>query len=88
MKNPNDLLQVTDLSVHFNTINGTVKAVDGISFYLKKGETLGIVGESGSGKSITSLGIMGLLPKKGEIETGRASFPKQKRRNGFIVKRF
>ncbi len=70
----NYLLQVNDLSIRFNSIQGRVVAVDGISFYLKKGETLGVVGESGSGKTITSLALMGLLPRRAEIRSGEILF--------------
>ena len=57
------LLEVRDLQTHFFTREGVVKAVDGVSFTLEKGKTLGIVGESGCGKSVTALSIMGLIPK-------------------------
>ncbi|MEW2524434.1 ABC transporter ATP-binding protein [Streptomyces sp. NPDC047071] len=57
---PTAFLEVRDLKVHFPTDDGLVKSVDGLTFSLEKGRTLGIVGESGSGKSVTSLGILGL----------------------------
>ncbi|MEU4799772.1 ABC transporter ATP-binding protein [Streptomyces sp. NPDC023327] len=57
---PSAFLEVRDLKVHFPTDDGLVKSVDGLTFSLEKGKTLGIVGESGSGKSVTSLGILGL----------------------------
>jgi oligopeptide/dipeptide ABC transporter ATP-binding protein len=57
------LLEVEDLRTHFFTREGVVRAVDGISFEVEKGKTLGIVGESGCGKSVTALSIMGLIPK-------------------------
>jgi peptide/nickel transport system ATP-binding protein len=57
---PSAMLDIRDLRIHFPTDDGLVKAVDGLSFTLDRGRTLGIVGESGSGKSVTSLGILGL----------------------------
>src|ERR671932_1860857 len=71
------LLEVRDLKTHFRTDDGIVKAVDGVSFSIEKGETLGIVGESGSGKSVTCLTIMGLNPKRNTLSSGEAIFKGQ-----------
>jgi peptide/nickel transport system ATP-binding protein len=66
------LLDVRDLSTSFRTEDGILKAVQGVSFSVEKGQTLGIVGESGCGKSVTCLTIMGLNPKRTTISTGEA----------------
>jgi oligopeptide/dipeptide ABC transporter ATP-binding protein len=69
------ILRVLDLRTYFSTDEGIVKAVDGVSFDLHKGETLGIVGESGSGKSVTNLSIINMIPSPpGKIAGGEILF--------------
>ncbi len=68
------LLQVRDLRTYFETRAGTIKAVDGISFTLERGEILGLVGESGSGKSVTGFSLIGLLDPPGRIAAGSVMF--------------
>jgi len=73
-----NLLTINDLRISFPSENGKVDALSGISFSMKKGETLGIVGESGSGKSMTALAIMGLLPAAANLESGSIFFETKK----------
>ncbi|WP_369408141.1 ABC transporter ATP-binding protein [Leptolyngbya ohadii] len=68
------MLDVRNLHVQFQTANRIAKAVDGLSFQVKRGQTLGIVGESGSGKSVTSLAVMGLIPAPGRVANGEIWF--------------
>ncbi|MCH7753479.1 MAG: ABC transporter ATP-binding protein, partial [Planctomycetes bacterium] len=67
------VLEITDLRTYFHTDEGVVRAVDGVSFHVDQGHTLGIVGESGSGKSVTSLSVMQLLASSARIESGKIS---------------
>ena len=68
------IIEVKDLRTYFYTDSGVVRAVDGVSFSIEPGKTLGIVGESGCGKSITSLSIMGLLESPGKVVGGTITF--------------
>ena len=68
------LLNVEGLKTYFFTEAGIVKAVDGITFKIKKGETLGLVGESGSGKTVTALSILRIIPKPGQIVEGKIEY--------------
>ena len=85
------VLRVQDLAVHFKLREGglfrpkthTLKAVDGVSFDLNAGETLGIVGESGCGKSVTALAIMGLVPSPpGRVASGNISTSSMRKSSG------
>ena len=71
---PDTILAVEDLKTWFSTRRMTARAVDGVTFSLKRGETVAVVGESGSGKSVTSLSIMGLLARPGAVAGGSMLF--------------
>jgi peptide/nickel transport system ATP-binding protein len=68
------LLEVQDLKTYFTITKGVVKAVDGVSFYVNKGESIGLVGESGCGKTTTALSVTKLLPNEGYIDSGKIIF--------------
>jgi ABC-type dipeptide/oligopeptide/nickel transport system ATPase component len=71
MKSEPHLLEINDLSVHFHTDRGVVKAVSNISYHIDEEEIVGVVGESGCGKSVTQLSVMGLIPTPpGKIVSG------------------
>lgn len=69
-----NILDVHDLAIDVETRYGTARIVDGISFHVGKGETLGVVGESGCGKSLTMMSLLGLLPRKIAVSGGKAEF--------------
>src|SRR4030095_5786554 len=69
-----DLLEVRNLQTHFPPRSGLVRAVDGVSFHLDRGELLGLVGESGCGKALTALSVMRLISPPGKIVTGEIVF--------------
>ena len=78
MKNPDNIIEFDDLKTYFYTDVGTVKAVDGVTFDIPKGRTIGVVGESGCGKSVTSLSVMRLLQgPQGQIAGGQIRFNQQ-----------
>lgn len=68
------MLEVTDLRTYFTTMEGTVQAVDGVTFTVEEGEAMGLAGESGCGKTTAALSIMRLLPSNGYIKTGKIIF--------------
>ncbi|NMC52825.1 MAG: ATP-binding cassette domain-containing protein, partial [Chloroflexi bacterium] len=75
MKNPDNVVEFDDLHTYFFTDIGTVKAVDGVTFEIPKGKTVGVVGESGCGKSVTSLSLMQLVQRpQGQIVKGAIRF--------------
>ena len=74
-KNKNKILSIEGLSTHFFTDDGVARAVQDVSFSIKKGKTFALVGESGCGKSVTALSIMGLIPApQGKIVSGKVVF--------------
>ena len=76
------LIEVKDLKIQFDVRDGIVKAVDGASFEIRQGETLGVIGESGCGKSITAKAIMQMIPKPGKIVDGKVLYHRSVNNNG------
>jgi len=74
MSGPPPLLEVEDLRIEFATPEGTIRAVDGVSFHVEEGETLGLVGESGCGKSVTALALLRLIAPPGRIAGGKIRY--------------
>src|SRR6266436_2485261 len=71
---PAPLLEVRDLRVEFRLDEGTVRAVDGLTYSVQRGRTLGIVGESGCGKTVTAQAVLGIVPRPGRITSGEIVF--------------
>src|SRR5436190_1520136 len=76
------ILDVRDLKAHFDLREGTVRAVDGVSYKLYRGRTLGIVGESGCGKSVTAQSVLRIVPRPGKIVGGEVIFNRRHRTGG------
>ncbi|MCS7060562.1 MAG: ABC transporter ATP-binding protein [Anaerolineae bacterium] len=76
------LIEVRDLKVEFNIRGGVVKAVDGLTFDIKRGQTMGIIGESGCGKSVTARAILRMIPKPGKITAGNIYYHRRRRLAG------
>jgi peptide/nickel transport system ATP-binding protein len=85
MNDDSVLLEVKNLKVHFQVRRGTVRALEGVNFTIRRGKTLGIIGESGSGKSVTARAIMRLLAKNGKVVDGQILFRQPVRTNGATV---
>lgn len=80
------LLEVQDLKVEFTIRGGVVKAVDGLTFDIKRGQTMGIIGESGCGKSVTARAILRMIPKPGKITGGRILYYRRPRHRSRVRK--
>src|SRR5688572_26091261 len=78
------LLEVRNLRTHFPLDEGTVRAVDGISYNLYRGRTLGVVGESGCGKSVTAQSILRIVPRPGRIVSGEIILHRRQPPNGAV----
>src|SRR5215212_6295093 len=78
----NRLIEVRDVKTYFFLREGTVKALDGVSFEIDRGEALGVVGESGCGKSVTAQAILGIVPEPGKLLEGDITFFRHNGSNG------
>src|SRR5512139_2836688 len=76
------LVEIKDLHVEFDVRAGIVKAVDGLNFDIRRGQTMGVIGESGCGKSMTARAILHMIPKPGKITQGEVLYYRRKKQNG------